>query len=387
MSIALAPEFAISGRLYVDYASDIDGENPHRRMRASGPDRTERHLRRRNCCDDRTSRHHQPLRRPAPDRPRQQPLHLHRRRRRRQRRAPQRPEPDQPARQDPPHRPRTRRSRSPVTVWSSACATPSASPSTANGDMVIADVGQDAREEIDFAPAAGPWGRRQGANYGWNCREGLIAGPGTDPQCATRQPRRFTPPVFDYPPHPRPRPRRRPLLDHRRLRRPRPCARGALRPLRLQRLLLRRAALAAAADDARPAGPATTARWGSRRPPGLLRRGRGARASTWSSRAERLPPRRPAARDLPTPRAAAAPVVTRPKLGPHRRRDQGQRRRVERGKRALLTVWVSPCDGRRGETVGAAAQRQSQRLPVPQPRLHRPLLAADRPRHGSPPSP
>lgn len=30
---------------------------------------------------------------------------------------------------------------------------------------------------------------------------------------------------------------------------------------------------------------------------------------------------------------------------------KAQRRRVERGKRALLTVWVSPCTGRKGEPV------------------------------------
>jgi glucose/arabinose dehydrogenase len=37
----------------------------------------------------------------------------------------------------------------------------------ATGDMVIADVGQDAVEEVDFGPAGGA-----GANYGWNCFEG-----------------------------------------------------------------------------------------------------------------------------------------------------------------------------------------------------------------------
>ena len=47
--------------------------------------------------------------------------------------------------------------------------------------MVIGDVGQGAREEVDYAPAPAP---ARGANYGWNCREGLIAGPATDPGCA-----------------------------------------------------------------------------------------------------------------------------------------------------------------------------------------------------------
>jgi glucose/arabinose dehydrogenase len=39
------------------------------------------------------------------------------------------------------------------------------------GDLYIADVGQDAWEEIDFQPAGAPGG----ANYGWNLREGLHA--------------------------------------------------------------------------------------------------------------------------------------------------------------------------------------------------------------------
>lgn len=39
-----------------------------------------------------------------------------------------------------------------------------------NGDMYIADVGQYAREEIDFEPAGSPGGR----NYGWRCMEGTM---------------------------------------------------------------------------------------------------------------------------------------------------------------------------------------------------------------------
>ncbi len=42
------------------------------------------------------------------------------------------------------------------------------------GDMFIADVGASKREEVDFQPAA----TAGGENYGWNCREGDIAGPG-----------------------------------------------------------------------------------------------------------------------------------------------------------------------------------------------------------------
>jgi hypothetical protein len=66
------------------------------------------------------------------------------------------------------------------------------------GDMVIGDVGQDAREEVDFAPSPGGGVvSGAGANYGWNCREGLIAytAPGTACGSASG----FTEPVFDYP--------------------------------------------------------------------------------------------------------------------------------------------------------------------------------------------
>jgi hypothetical protein len=57
----------------------------------------------------------------------------------------------------------------------------------ANGDLVIGDVGQGTREEVDYAPA----GTGAGVNYGWSCREGLIAGPRT---CTGV----FGDPILDY---------------------------------------------------------------------------------------------------------------------------------------------------------------------------------------------
>lgn len=42
------------------------------------------------------------------------------------------------------------------------------------GDLLISDVGSGAREEVSFEPA----GSAGGLNYGWNCREGDIGGPG-----------------------------------------------------------------------------------------------------------------------------------------------------------------------------------------------------------------
>lgn len=64
------------------------------------------------------------------------------------------------------------------------------------GDMVIGDVGQGTREEVDFAPspAAGIVGGG-GANYGWNCREGTIAYTEPSQPCDGGG---FTEPVFDY---------------------------------------------------------------------------------------------------------------------------------------------------------------------------------------------
>jgi len=55
------------------------------------------------------------------------------------------------------------------------------------GDLWIADVGQGAREEIDYAPS----GQGAGANYGWNLREGAISYSGEPPQDNVE-------PVFDY---------------------------------------------------------------------------------------------------------------------------------------------------------------------------------------------
>lgn len=64
------------------------------------------------------------------------------------------------------------------------------------GDLWIGDVGQSKREEVDFA-AAPTLG--QGNNYGWNCMEGTLVGPSTDePECADNL-GKFVPPVFQYP--------------------------------------------------------------------------------------------------------------------------------------------------------------------------------------------
>ena len=61
----------------------------------------------------------------------------------------------------------------------------------ATGDLVIGDVGQGVKEEVDWAPAAAGGGR--GVNFGWHCREGTVATP-TNPND------RNSPPLCGSPP-------------------------------------------------------------------------------------------------------------------------------------------------------------------------------------------
>jgi glucose/arabinose dehydrogenase len=59
------------------------------------------------------------------------------------------------------------------------------------GDLLIGDVGGQFREELDWLTAA----EARGANFGWPCREGDIAGPVPD-RCPAGT--TFAEPVFDY---------------------------------------------------------------------------------------------------------------------------------------------------------------------------------------------
>jgi hypothetical protein len=61
------------------------------------------------------------------------------------------------------------------------------------GALLIGDVGQGKREEVDYASAPG---LGAGANYGWNCREGFVVGPATDEGCGSGS---YVNPIFDYP--------------------------------------------------------------------------------------------------------------------------------------------------------------------------------------------
>ena len=59
------------------------------------------------------------------------------------------------------------------------------------GDMYVADVGGNRREEIDYLPRA----RIAGANLGWNCLEGTLTQKGCRPPG-------YFPPVWEYPSSP-----------------------------------------------------------------------------------------------------------------------------------------------------------------------------------------
>ncbi len=64
------------------------------------------------------------------------------------------------------------------------------------GDLFIGDVGQGAREEVDFDP----WPGTPGRNYGWRVMEGNICTPGVSPPSCS-PPANYAPPIFDVP-HP-----------------------------------------------------------------------------------------------------------------------------------------------------------------------------------------
>ena len=82
------------------------------------------------------------------------------------------------------------------TIWSYGLRNPFRfSFDRLTGALVIGDVGQGAREEVDYAPAPG---LGAGANYGWNCREGFETETvPPEPGCASGGP--YTDPIFDYP--------------------------------------------------------------------------------------------------------------------------------------------------------------------------------------------
>jgi hypothetical protein len=226
-----------------------------------------------------------------------------------------------------------------------------------SGDMVIGDVGQSASEEVDFAPSPFP-GAVGGANanYGWNCREGFLAGPATDPECATPPAAGFTDPVFDYPHTPDPDlgGKRCSIIGGYVVRDPALGAlygrylytdlcSGGLRALQLPAL-----AGGLAREDCslglRLNGPVSFGEDSARRlyvveqGGGVYRLGGLPPAVCPPPRPQPPPPPPPSGETRPRAKATIVGI-------------KAQRRRVERGQVALLTVFVSPCEGRRGQSV------------------------------------
>jgi glucose/arabinose dehydrogenase len=81
------------------------------------------------------------------------------------------------------------------TIWSYGLRNPFRfSFDRLRGDLWIGDVGQNAKEEIDFAAAPG---LGSGANYGWNCKEGSLVGT-VPPEAGCASATGFVDPAFEY---------------------------------------------------------------------------------------------------------------------------------------------------------------------------------------------
>ena len=252
--MAFPPDYASSGLAYVFLTAESPaGELQIRELRRSAdPDRAVPG--RAGWCSACRTPRHQPQRRPARVRAGRVPLRRDRRRRRLQRPRGRRgrhgsllgkilridpregaAQPDNPFGNE---------------VWSYGLRNPwRFSFDRATGDLVIGDVGQGVKEEVDWAPAAAGGGR--GVDFGWHCWEGTIPTPSnphdreSPPLCPIRVPRPAA--------RARARPRRRRLLrDRRRLRRARPRRALARGPLPVRRQLPQRAGVRGARSARRP---------------------------------------------------------------------------------------------------------------------------------------
>ncbi|HET8814582.1 MAG TPA: PQQ-dependent sugar dehydrogenase [Solirubrobacterales bacterium] len=207
------------------------------------------------------------------------------------------------------------------------------------GDLWIGDVGQAKREEVDFAPA--PW-MGTGANYGWNCYEGLEKGPFTDPTCVGSEPSDFVFPVFDYENPPEPGSCAAIIGGY--------VARGPGYGDLFGRYLY----ADLCAGDLRSFSPAD---------PFATDRAEGVNVGSLHSFGEDSCGRLYAVSgDGPVyrilgPEAAICPGPAQA-LSPSFVRIRALSRRVKRNRRAFISAWVSPCNGRRGQPVTLWRGRQ-----------------------------
>ena len=168
----------------------------------------------------------------------------------------------------------------------------------ATAALIIGDVGQGAREEVDYEPA-GAGGR----NYGWSIREGTIATPGVTGRTPAYLP--LTNPLLDYP-------RTIGRSDHRRLHVSRHAAAAGLsRALLRRRLGLRSRCLCRHRSQSGDAGSGRHRCSGSQR--GARRDGRKHRVVRPRSRRRTLPGdvRGPRVQDHQRRRAGRADSPTR----------------------------------------------------------------------------
>jgi hypothetical protein len=255
------------------------------------------------------------------------------------------------------------------TIWSLGLRNPYRfSFDALSGDMVIGDVGEKAHEEIDLAPSPLPGVvGGQGVNYGWNCREGLFAGIGDDlkpGECASKYAAgAFVDPVFEYGHDPDPDlglPNRCSITGGYVVR---DQALGALDGAYVysdycsgvvRALRLPSAPGAGASGDCslglRLAKPVSFGEDAARRLYAVEQSGQVYRFSgqpTGSCPAP-LPPTEP---KVQPPSTQSPPATPAKAAAPTFIGIRAQRGRVERDKQALLTVFVSPCEGRLGQSV------------------------------------
>ena len=200
----------------------------------------------------------------------------------------------------------------------------------------IGDVGQGAREEVDFGPAPGLGG---GFNFGWNCREGRVDGPGSDEGCAGAPADAFVEPVFDFP-----------HGD--------PGGGGAYgcaiiggyvsRDPGVSDLFGRYLYGDLCVNEIRSFSPAQ---------PFSSDRSEGLEVSNLNSFGEDSCGRlyavsgNGAVYRITSAQATVCPVAAGPSLAPTFVGIKALRRRVQKNRHALVTGWVSPCKGRPGEPV------------------------------------